>query len=162
MTVPPSGGRWSTGSPGPAAHPEGTEAGIHRNQRCSDLVHFDPVRNAVLLIAGDKSSGRSGKRKPSRGRRRLIWRDGEEQEFFTCEEFVYPDDRPALEETRQKRALQVRAEYLTEIRNKAGLTQAEVAEAMGVSPSSASRLSRAAPSPNSPPWPTASAPLVGN
>ena len=63
----------------------------------------------------------------------------EQPEFFTytrdefMDEFVHPDDRPAVEETRQKRALQVRAEYLTEMRKKAGMTQAEVAEAMGVS-----------------------------
>ena len=63
----------------------------------------------------------------------------EEPEFFTytreefLDEFVHPDDRPAVEEARQRRALQVRAEYLTEMRKKAGLTQAEVAEAMGVS-----------------------------
>ena len=38
-----------------------------------------------------------------------------------------------MEEARQRRALQVRAEYLTEMRKKAGLTQTEVAEAMGVS-----------------------------
>jgi DNA-binding XRE family transcriptional regulator len=60
----------------------------------------------------------------------------EEPEFFTytreefLDEFVHPDDRPALEEAHQKRALHVRAEYLTEMRKKAGLTQAE---AMGVS-----------------------------
>jgi transcriptional regulator with XRE-family HTH domain len=36
-------------------------------------------------------------------------------------------------EARQRRALQVRTEYLTEMRKKAGLTQAEVAESMGVS-----------------------------
>ena len=35
--------------------------------------------------------------------------------------------------TRVERALHVRAEYLTEMRKKAGLTQAEVAEAMGAS-----------------------------
>jgi len=63
----------------------------------------------------------------------------EEPEFFTytreefVDEFVHPDDRPAVEEARQRRALQVRAEYLTEMRKQAGLTQAEVAEAMGVS-----------------------------
>jgi len=63
----------------------------------------------------------------------------EQPEFFTytrdefIDEFVHPDDRPAVEEARQKRALQVRAEYLTEMRKKAGMTQAEVAEAMGVS-----------------------------
>jgi DNA-binding XRE family transcriptional regulator len=63
----------------------------------------------------------------------------EEPKFFTytreefLEEFVHPDDRPALEEGRQKRAIQVRAEYLIEMRKKADLTQAEVAEAMGVS-----------------------------
>jgi len=63
----------------------------------------------------------------------------EEPEFFTCtreeflDEFVHPDDRPAVEEARRRRAVQVRAEYLTEMRKKAGLTQAEVAEAMGVS-----------------------------
>jgi DNA-binding XRE family transcriptional regulator len=62
----------------------------------------------------------------------------EQPEFFTytrdefIEEFVHPDDRSAAEEARQRRALQVRAEYLTEMRKKAGLTQAEVAEAMGV------------------------------
>jgi hypothetical protein len=54
----------------------------------------------------------------------------EEPEFFTytCEEFlnefVHPDDRPAVEEARQRRALQVRAEYLTEMRKRAGLTRA--------------------------------------
>ena len=53
------------------------------------------------------------------------------EEFL--DEFVHPDDRPAVEEARQRRTLQVRAEYLTEMRKKAGLTQAEVAEAMGVS-----------------------------
>jgi DNA-binding XRE family transcriptional regulator len=63
----------------------------------------------------------------------------EEPEFFTytreefLDEFVHPDDRPAVEEARQRRTLQVRAEYLTEMRKKAGLTQAEVAEPMGVS-----------------------------
>lgn len=49
------------------------------------------------------------------------------------DEFVHPDDHAAVEEARQKRALQVRAEYLIEMREKAGLTQVEVAEAMGVS-----------------------------
>jgi DNA-binding XRE family transcriptional regulator len=48
-------------------------------------------------------------------------------------ELVHPDDRAAVEEARQRRVLQVRAEYLTEMRKKAGLTQAEVAEAIGVS-----------------------------
>jgi DNA-binding XRE family transcriptional regulator len=63
----------------------------------------------------------------------------EEPEFFTytrdefVDEFVHPDDRAAVEDAHQKRALQVRAEYLTEMRKNAGLTQAEVAEAMGVS-----------------------------
>jgi DNA-binding XRE family transcriptional regulator len=63
----------------------------------------------------------------------------EQPEFFTytrdefIDEFVHPDDHTAVEEARQKRALQVRADYLTEMRKKAGMTQAEVAEAMGVS-----------------------------
>jgi DNA-binding XRE family transcriptional regulator len=63
----------------------------------------------------------------------------EQPEFYTytrdefMEEFVHPDDRAAIQGARQKRALQVRAEYLTEMRKKAGLTQAEVAESMGVS-----------------------------
>ena len=35
----------------------------------------------------------------------------------------------AVEEARQKRAFRVRADYLIEIREKAGLTQVEVAEA---------------------------------
>lgn len=62
----------------------------------------------------------------------------EEPEFFTCtreeflDEFVHPDDRPALEEARHKRVLQVRAEYLTEMRNKAGLTQALLGDAHGL------------------------------
>jgi DNA-binding XRE family transcriptional regulator len=38
-----------------------------------------------------------------------------------------------VQEARDERALKVRAEYLTEMREKAGLTQAEVAEAIGVS-----------------------------
>jgi DNA-binding XRE family transcriptional regulator len=42
--------------------------------------------------------------------------------------------RPAaVQEARDQRALKVRAEYLTEMRKKAGLTQAEVADAMSVS-----------------------------
>jgi DNA-binding XRE family transcriptional regulator len=63
----------------------------------------------------------------------------EQGEFVTytrdefMEEFVHPDDRAAVEESRQRRTLHVRAEYLAEMRKKAGLTQAEVAEAMGVS-----------------------------
>jgi DNA-binding XRE family transcriptional regulator len=63
----------------------------------------------------------------------------EQGEFVTytrdefMEEFVHPDDRAAVEESRQRRALHVRAAYLAEMRKKAGLTQAEVAEAMGVS-----------------------------
>ena len=63
----------------------------------------------------------------------------EHGEFFTytrdefLEEFVQPDDRAAVQEARDRRALQVRADYLAEMRKKAGLTQAEVAEAMGVS-----------------------------
>jgi DNA-binding XRE family transcriptional regulator len=63
----------------------------------------------------------------------------EQGEFFTytrdefVEEFVHPDDRAAVEDARQQRALRVRADYLAEMRKKAGLTQAEVAEAMGVS-----------------------------
>ena len=63
----------------------------------------------------------------------------EQPEFYTytrdefMEEFVHPDDRAAIQDARHKRTLQVRAEYLTEMRKKAGLTQAEVAEAMGVS-----------------------------
>lgn len=63
----------------------------------------------------------------------------EQPEFFTytrdefVDEFVHPDDRAAVEEARQERALQVRAECLTEMRKKAQMTQAEVAAAMGVS-----------------------------
>ena len=91
----------------------------------------------------------------------------EQPEFYTytrdefMEEFVHPDDRAAIQDARQKRALQVRAEYLTEMRKKAGLTRAEVAEAMGY-PSSASRRSRAARWQNSPPWLTTSTPLAAN
>jgi DNA-binding XRE family transcriptional regulator len=63
----------------------------------------------------------------------------EEPEFFTytreefLDKFVHPDDRPTVEEARQRRTLQVRAEYLVEMRKKADLTPAEVADAMGVS-----------------------------
>jgi DNA-binding XRE family transcriptional regulator len=63
----------------------------------------------------------------------------EQPEFFTytrdefIDEFVHPDDRPAVEEARQKRTLQIRGEYLTEMRKKVGMTQADVAKAMGVS-----------------------------
>ena len=48
------------------------------------------------------------------------------------DEFVHPDDREAVEEAHQRRVLKVRSEYLAEMRRQAGLTQAEVAEAMGV------------------------------
>jgi DNA-binding XRE family transcriptional regulator len=62
----------------------------------------------------------------------------EQPQFFsyTREEFldelVHPDDRQAVEEARQRRKLQVAAQCLTDMRKKAGLKQAEVAEAMGV------------------------------
>ncbi len=52
------------------------------------------------------------------------------EEFL--DEFVHPDDRAAVEEARHQRTLKVRADYLAEMRKNAGLTQAEVAEAMGV------------------------------
>ncbi|MFD0855817.1 helix-turn-helix domain-containing protein [Actinomadura adrarensis] len=63
----------------------------------------------------------------------------EQPQFFSytreefLDEFVHPDDRPAVEEAGRRRKLQVAARYLTGMRKKAGLTQAEVAEAMGVS-----------------------------
>ncbi|MDA8322888.1 MAG: helix-turn-helix domain-containing protein [Actinomycetota bacterium] len=53
------------------------------------------------------------------------------EEFM--DEFVHPDDRAAVEEARGQRALKIRGQYLTEMRKSAGLTQAEVAQAMGVS-----------------------------
>jgi DNA-binding XRE family transcriptional regulator len=56
----------------------------------------------------------------------------EQGEFFTCTREEFVDDLPAVQEARDMRALKVRAEYLTEMRKKAGLTQAEVADAMGV------------------------------
>ena len=63
----------------------------------------------------------------------------EQPEFFTytrdefLDEFVHPDDRAAVEEARQQRTLKVRAEHLADMRKQAGMTQAQVAEAMGVS-----------------------------
>jgi DNA-binding XRE family transcriptional regulator len=69
-------------------------------------------------------------------------------EFYTytrdefVEEFVHPDDRAAVEAARQRRVLQVQAEYLAEMRKKAGMTQAEVAEAMGVSQQRVSAIER--------------------
>jgi DNA-binding XRE family transcriptional regulator len=72
----------------------------------------------------------------------------EQPEFFTytrdefTEEFVHPADRSAVEEARQRRALQIRTEYLTEMRKKAGMTQAEVAEAMGVTQQRVSAIER--------------------
>jgi DNA-binding XRE family transcriptional regulator len=63
----------------------------------------------------------------------------QQPEFFTytrdefVQEFVHPDDRAAVQDARQRRVLQVRAEYLAEMRKNAGMTQADVAEAMGVS-----------------------------
>lgn len=48
-------------------------------------------------------------------------------------EFVHPDDHAAVEEARSQRALKIRGQVLTEMRRNAGLTQAEVAQAMGVS-----------------------------
>jgi DNA-binding XRE family transcriptional regulator len=63
----------------------------------------------------------------------------EEPQFVTytreefLDEFIDPDDRAYVEEVRERRALKVRPDSLTELRHAAGLTQAEVAEAMGVS-----------------------------
>jgi hypothetical protein len=58
----------------------------------------------------------------------------EEPEFFTytreefLDEFVHPDDRPAVEEARQRRALQIRAEYLTEMQRVSAIESGAVAE----------------------------------
>ena len=59
-----------------------------------------------------------------------------------------PNDHATVEKAHQKRALQVRAEYLIEMREKAGLTQMGVTEIMGVSwvPSNVPLLSRRVPS----------------
>jgi len=87
----------------------------------------------------------------------------EQPEFFTYTrdefigEFVPPRRPRGCGGSPAERALQVRAEYLTEMRKKAGMTQAEVAAAMGY-PSSASRRSKAAPWQNSQLWPTTSEP----
>jgi hypothetical protein len=57
----------------------------------------------------------------------------EQAEFFIytrdefIEEFVHPDDREAVDEARQMRMLKVRADCLTDMRKKAGLTQSETA-----------------------------------
>ena len=57
------------------------------------------------------------------------------------DEFVHPDDRAAVEEARQRRALRVRAQYLIEMREKAGLTQGGGGGGHGVA-GNASLLSR--------------------
>jgi len=111
------------------------------------LFIFDPARNGAAgrgrqvrpvgpVVPGRDPGSRGSLRGILEGKGTAM---SEEPEFFTytreefLDEFVHPDDRPAVEEARQRRALQVRADYLTEMRKKAGLTQAEVAEAMGVS-----------------------------
>ena len=49
----------------------------------------------------------------------------EQPQFFSytreefLDEFVHPDDRPAVDEARQKRALHIAAQYLTDMRKKA-------------------------------------------
>jgi hypothetical protein len=56
MTARPSDGRWSTGSPGPACITlKELRPGSSGASEVRILFIFDPVRNAVLLIAGDKS-----------------------------------------------------------------------------------------------------------
>lgn len=109
------------------------------------LFVFNSVRNVVLLVAAiSQAGGRSGTPKQSRRlkrRTRRTWRTAmsEQPEFFTytrdefLDEFVHPDDRAAVEEARQQRTLKVRAEHLADMRKQAAMTQAEVAEAMGVS-----------------------------
>lgn len=74
----------------------------------------------------------------------------EDPEFFAytrdefVREFVHPDDRAAVEDARDRRVRQVRAQYLAEMRKKAGLTQGEVADAMGVSQQRVSAIERGA------------------
>src|SRR6266581_1280489 len=141
----------SAGGPGlrvPAAQPQGTAPGLQRHHRGADLVYLRPgpqrgaagrggqVRPVGTVVPARDPGSRGGLRGVPEGKGTAM---SEEPEFFSytreefLDEFVHPDDRPAVEEARQRRALQVRAEYLTEMRKKAGLTQAEVAEAMGVS-----------------------------
>ena len=47
--------RSPTASPLPADQSEGTAARLRRAQRDPHPVYFDPRRNAVLLVAGDKA-----------------------------------------------------------------------------------------------------------
>jgi DNA-binding XRE family transcriptional regulator len=120
--------------------------GVERRERGADLVHLRPgpqrgatrrgrqVRTVEGMVRRGHPGGGSAVRGIPGGTAM-----SEEPQFFSytreefLDEFVRPDDRPALEEAHHKRVLAVRAEYLTEMRKRAGLTQAEVAEAMGVS-----------------------------
>jgi hypothetical protein len=58
----------------------------------------------------------------------------EQEEFFTysrdefVEEFVHPDDRAAVQDARERRTLQVRAEYLTEMRKKGSVPAAGIGD----------------------------------
>jgi hypothetical protein len=56
MTVPRSAGRWLTGSPDPGLHNlKELRPGSSDASEVRILFIFDPARNAVLLVAGDKS-----------------------------------------------------------------------------------------------------------
>jgi hypothetical protein len=56
MTVPLSAARWRTGSPGPGCTTSRNCApGSSGTTEVRILFIFDPARNAVLLVAGDKS-----------------------------------------------------------------------------------------------------------
>ena len=70
----------------------------------------------------------------------------EQPQFFSytreefLDEFVHPDDCPAVEEARQRRKPQVAARYLTDMRKKGGLTQAEVAWTGALPPMQANNI----------------------
>lgn len=101
--------------------------------RLHNLKELRPGSSGLSEVRSDSAGGIGVRGVPERTAM------SEQPEFFTytrdefMDEFVHPDDRAAVEEARQRRTLRVRAECLTEMRKQASMTQAEVAEAMGVS-----------------------------
>ncbi len=82
------------------------------------------------------------------------------EEFI--DEFVHPDDRPAVEEARSAAQATDRRRVSDRHAQKAGLTQAEVAEAMGVTQQRVSAIESRTPWQSSPPSPTTSALSAGS
>lgn len=113
------------------------------------LFAFDPVRSAILLVAGDKGGQlealvsaeypgcpRAVRRPPAHFERKVTIMAMELNDFLA----KHPVDRENVEAHKQRMLAEVRAFRLRELREEAGLTQQQLADRIGVSQRQVSKI----------------------